>query len=116
MAAKPEVVESIRALVRATRAEDGCIDYSFAQDLTDPDVLVLFERWRDADALAAHFGTPHMATFQQVMTEEAHLLTEDPKYRAYSEWMERHGLITAPLARLGNWIRQSRPALAMPAE
>lgn len=69
VAAKPEVVESIRALVRATRAEDGCIDYSFAQDLTDPDVLVLFERWRDADALAAHFGTPHMATFQQVMAE-----------------------------------------------
>lgn len=54
--------------------------------------------------------------YWRARTEEAHLLTEDPKYRAYSEWMERHGLITAPLARLGNWIRQSRPALAMPAE
>jgi protein-S-isoprenylcysteine O-methyltransferase Ste14 len=33
-------------------------------------------------------------------TEEAHLLAEDAKYREYHAWMERHGLITAPLARL----------------
>ncbi len=33
-------------------------------------------------------------------TEEAHLLAEDPKYREYHAWMEEHGLITAPLARL----------------
>jgi DNA-binding FadR family transcriptional regulator len=38
--------------------------------------------------------------FWRARTEEAHLLAEDAKYRNYHAWMEQHGLITAPLARL----------------
>ncbi|MEM6909106.1 MAG: isoprenylcysteine carboxylmethyltransferase family protein [Pseudomonadota bacterium] len=38
--------------------------------------------------------------YWRARTEEQHLLAEDPKYRAYYDWMEQHGLITAPLARL----------------
>ena len=54
-------------MVRASRAEDGCIDYSFASDLADPDTLVLFERWRDRQALDAHGKSAHMEQFRQVM-------------------------------------------------
>ncbi|QYJ08240.1 putative quinol monooxygenase [Qipengyuania flava] len=54
-------------MVRASRAEDGCLDYSFASDLADPDTLVLFERWRDQAALEAHGKSAHMAEFQKVM-------------------------------------------------
>jgi protein-S-isoprenylcysteine O-methyltransferase Ste14 len=39
--------------------------------------------------------------YWRARTEEAHLLAEDPKYREYHAWMAEHGLITAPLARLG---------------
>jgi hypothetical protein len=42
--------------------------------------------------------------FWRARTEEAHLLAEDPKYREYHAWMEEHGLITAPLARLGRFV------------
>jgi protein-S-isoprenylcysteine O-methyltransferase Ste14 len=38
--------------------------------------------------------------YWRARTEEAHLLAEDPKYRDYHAWMQQHGLITAPLARL----------------
>jgi len=38
--------------------------------------------------------------YWRARTEEAHLLAEDPKYREYYLWMEHHGLITAPLARI----------------
>jgi hypothetical protein len=38
--------------------------------------------------------------FWRAKTEEAHLLAEDPKYAEYHAWMEQHGIITAPLARL----------------
>lgn len=38
--------------------------------------------------------------YWRARTEEAHLLAEDPKYREYYDWMEQHGLVTAPLARL----------------
>ncbi|QZD95874.1 putative quinol monooxygenase [Qipengyuania gelatinilytica] len=54
-------------MVRASRAEDGCLDYSFARDIADPDTLILFERWRDQAALAAHGESAHMAAFREVM-------------------------------------------------
>ena len=54
-------------MVRASRAEDGCLDYTFARDMADPDTLVLFERWRDRAALEAHGQSAHMAEFQKVM-------------------------------------------------
>ncbi len=38
--------------------------------------------------------------YWRARTEEAHLLAEDPKYREYYDWMEQHGVITAPLARI----------------
>lgn len=59
--------EAIVAMVRASRAEDGCIEYGFAQDLTDPDVLYLVERWRDRAALDAHSASPHMGEFKRAM-------------------------------------------------
>ena len=47
--------------------------------------------------------------YWRARTEEAHLLGEDPKYRAYHAWMEEHGLITSRLAKL--WKRANpRPA------
>jgi quinol monooxygenase YgiN len=47
----------------ATQAEDGCIQYVFSRDVTDPDALLVSERWRDQAALDAHMKTPHMAVF-----------------------------------------------------
>ncbi|PZT89947.1 MAG: protein-S-isoprenylcysteine methyltransferase [Citromicrobium sp.] len=44
--------------------------------------------------------------YWRARTEEAHLLLEDPKYRAYHAYMGRKGLITAPLARLGDAFRR----------
>ncbi|MFN3865033.1 MAG: methyltransferase family protein [Erythrobacter sp.] len=48
--------------------------------------------------------------YWRARTEEAHLLAEDPKYAAYHAWMEQHGLITAPLAKLKRMIIGSGPA------
>ena len=67
VAAKPDVVEAIKTMVAASRAEDGCLTYTFAQDMADPDVLIIYERWRDRNALAAHGQSAHMAEFQKVM-------------------------------------------------
>ncbi len=38
--------------------------------------------------------------YWRAKTEEAHLLSEDPKYREYYDWMEANGLVTAPLSAL----------------
>ena len=67
VANNPETDDAIRAMVSASRAEDGCLDYTFAQDLSDPDVLVIYERWRDREAIAAHGASAHMAAFRKVL-------------------------------------------------
>lgn len=46
--------------------------------------------------------------YWRARTEEKHLLGEDPKYRAYHDWMQHHGAITARLARLGQALRRQR--------
>ena len=55
-------------MMRATKAvEPGCLDYAYALDLAEPDLLRVIERWIDDAALTAHFATPHMAAFNQAL-------------------------------------------------
>ena len=58
---------AVRAMVEASRAEDGCIDYALSVDTLDPTLIRIVERWRDRAALAAHFQTPHMAEWNRVL-------------------------------------------------
>jgi quinol monooxygenase YgiN len=51
----------------ATQQEDGCEHYVFSRDVTNLNRLILTECWRDADALAAHMKSPHMAEFNQAI-------------------------------------------------
>ena len=62
-----KVANQARTMVAATTAEDGCIHYSFARDVADPDLIHIAERWRDAAALGAHGKSAHMAAFNQAM-------------------------------------------------
>lgn len=58
---------AMEAMVRASNAEDGCYIYAYAQDLLDPGLIHVIERWRDRDALKAHFTSPHMAEWRGVI-------------------------------------------------
>lgn len=51
-------------IINASRAEDGCIEYSYAVDAVDPRVAHVFEAWRDREALERHFKTPHIAAWR----------------------------------------------------
>lgn len=61
--------DAIVTMAKASQAEDGCINYTFAEDLTAPGSLILYERWRDQEALQAHMASPHMAEFQKAMAQ-----------------------------------------------
>ena len=54
-------------MMRPTKAESGCLDYAYAVDLAEPELLRIIERWTDDAALTAHFATPHMAAFNQAL-------------------------------------------------
>lgn len=60
-------VAAAREVMEATRREAGCISYTFSADLAEPGLFHVFEEWESPEALAAHFETPHMATFQAAM-------------------------------------------------
>jgi quinol monooxygenase YgiN len=51
-------------MLAASRAEDGCLTYSYAEDVAEPGLIRVFEAWRDQAALDAHFKTPHMAEWR----------------------------------------------------
>ena len=48
------------AMLAASRAEDGCIEYCYAHDVAEPGLIRIFEAWRDAAALEAHGKAPHL--------------------------------------------------------
>lgn len=58
---------AMERMVAASRAEEGCIAYGYAQDVLDPHIIHVIEKWRDRDAVAFHFATPHMAEWRGVM-------------------------------------------------
>ena len=57
------------AMLAATRKEDGCIVYSFAEDVLEPGLLRIFEVWRDGEALTAHTKTEHMKVWRAAGAE-----------------------------------------------
>lgn len=74
--------EAMAAMVAASNAEAGCIAYAFAQDLGDPSLLHIVEKWQDDAALAAHFATPHMAAFGAAVSGLDFRIVEVVKYQA----------------------------------
>ena len=58
---------AISAMEAASRAEPGCLDYTFSVELNDSSVIRITEKWQTLDDLRAHFETPHMAAFQGAM-------------------------------------------------
>ena len=44
------------AMMRTSRAEDGCLEYTFAADPLADDRVILFERWESQAALDAHLA------------------------------------------------------------
>ncbi|MBU1379101.1 MAG: antibiotic biosynthesis monooxygenase [Alphaproteobacteria bacterium] len=64
----PENLDAFRphmdAMLTASRAEDGCLTYSYAVDVQDSGLIRVFEAWRDQAAIDAHFQAAHMVAWR----------------------------------------------------
>lgn len=58
------VLSAFVVCARASREEQGCLDYLVTADPDDPGRVVVFERWESEPDLVAHFRTPHIAAFR----------------------------------------------------
>jgi quinol monooxygenase YgiN len=54
-----EVAALLARHTAATRAEPGCVDFVALRSTADPDAFVLYERYTDREAFAAHQASPH---------------------------------------------------------
>ncbi|MDD9908414.1 MAG: putative quinol monooxygenase [Ahrensia sp.] len=65
---KPGTFDQVMALatpcIEATRKEDGCLSYDLHRSVNDENTLVFVERWRDMDAIKAHFVEPHLVAWR----------------------------------------------------
>ena len=69
--AKPECVaefeQAMLVLQTASRADEGCVDYTVYGDLEDRNRFVLYEEWTSSEALKSHNEQPHVRDFVAVV-------------------------------------------------
>ena len=60
---------AMEGMIRASRAEVGCIDYAYAVDLLDPGLVRVSERWESRAALGAHLASAHIQVWRALGPE-----------------------------------------------
>lgn len=55
---------AMAAMVAGSRAEAGCLAYSYGEDVLVPGLIHVTERWADRESLAAHGAAAHMAAWR----------------------------------------------------
>ncbi|WP_369025488.1 putative quinol monooxygenase [Qipengyuania sp. RANM35] len=63
--------QAMRSMVDASRAEPGCLQYDYAEDLFDPGLIHVIERWVDRSALDAHFASDHIRAWRDSWVDHA---------------------------------------------
>jgi quinol monooxygenase YgiN len=60
---REEIHQILRELTRLSRQEEGCVSYIPHSVESDPDIIVIYEQYRDEAAAEAHRATPHFAKY-----------------------------------------------------
>ncbi len=58
-----EIIAKSQNVIESTRKEEGCISYQLYASTEDADVLLMFEKWENREALDNHMQTEHFAAF-----------------------------------------------------
>ena len=58
-------------VVQASRKEPGCLAYSYGFDLLEPDIIRVFEIYKDDAALKAHGESEHFKAWRAVSGQYA---------------------------------------------
>lgn len=57
----------MEAMIAASRAEAGCIEYYYGPELTDPNAFLVLEKWDSWENLDAHFEKPHLRAWRAAL-------------------------------------------------
>ena len=54
----------MKRMVDASRSEDGCVEYGYAEDVFEPGLIHVKEMWTDQDVLDRHFASAHIGEWR----------------------------------------------------
>ena len=60
---RAEIAEILRKLAEASRQEPGCLTYIPLQVESDPDTVVIWEQYKDAEAEQSHRQSAHFKKY-----------------------------------------------------
>lgn len=70
----PDKMDELRPYMRValegTRKEKGCLLYAYGEDVLDPGLIRIVERWESWEAIEAHTAAPHVKVWADA--REAH--------------------------------------------
>ncbi|MFD1030173.1 putative quinol monooxygenase [Metaplanococcus flavidus] len=58
-----QLLAELNKVQKASRNEAGCLNYVLHQSIED-DTFVLYETWKDIDALQSHIGSAHYREYR----------------------------------------------------
>ena len=62
-------IDAAKTLAAAARAEEGNLCYTFYQSVTEPEVFIFYEVYKDAAAVEVHASSEAFKTFTEAITE-----------------------------------------------
>ncbi len=60
---RDRVTEALRRLTEASRKEPGCVSYIPHELADDPNTILIYEQYRDSEALELHRATAHFRDY-----------------------------------------------------
>ncbi|MBZ9649120.1 antibiotic biosynthesis monooxygenase [Sphingobium sp. 3R8] len=54
----------MKRMADSSRAEEGCVEYGYAEDVFDPGLIHVKEMWTDQGVLDRHFASTHIAEWR----------------------------------------------------
>ena len=60
---RPDVLASLIEVTEHSQADQGCVEYSWSEDLVSPNTFRFFECWESQEHLDAHLAAPHEKAF-----------------------------------------------------
>ena len=91
---RQELLGALADVESAATREDGCVRYSFAETIADPDHFVLLSEWRDRAALDAHYRSSAFAAFQLALNG---LLAHPSEMTVYAVSGAAHPVASGPM-------------------
>jgi quinol monooxygenase YgiN len=92
--ARDELVTALGHAEREVAKQPGCLRYSFAATIGEPNHFVLISEWENEAALDSHYASPEFARFQFLLHD---LLARESEMTVYSVSHSARPLASGPI-------------------